>query len=66
MFQRKATFDVDLRSHKWLLEYLIDEWPENLPPMAHTPNPTIPVFVVSAVAARPQASQGAGCGQTGG
>jgi hypothetical protein len=41
-------------------EYLLDEWPESLPPLAHTPNPTIPVFVVSAVAAHPQASQGAG------
>ena len=46
-------------------EYLLDEWPESLPYMAHTPNPTIPVFVVSAVAAHPQASQGAGCSQTG-
>ncbi len=43
----------------------LDEWPESLPYMAHTPKPTIPVFVVSAVAAHPQASQGAGCGQTG-
>jgi hypothetical protein len=46
-------------------EYLLDEWPESLPHMAHTPNPTIPVFVVSAVATYPQASQGTGCGQAG-
>jgi hypothetical protein len=45
--------------------YLLDEWPESLPYMAHTPDPTIPVFVVIAVAAQPQASQGAGCGQSG-
>ena len=45
-------------------DYLLDEWPEGL--VAHTANPTIPVFVVRAVAAHPQASQGAGCGQTGG
>jgi hypothetical protein len=44
-------------------DYLLDEWPEGL--LAHTANPTIPVFVVSAVTAHPQASQGAGCGQTG-
>ena len=42
--------------------YLLDEWPEGL--LAHAPNPTIPVFVVSAVAAHPQAAQGAGYGQT--
>ena len=35
-------------------DYLLDEWSENLPYMA--------VFVVRAVAAHPQASQGAGCG----
>ena len=47
-------------------DYLLDEWPEGLPYMAHSPNPSIPVFVVRAVAAHAQASQGAGCGQTGG
>ena len=46
-------------------DFLLDERPESLPYMAYTPNPTIPVFVVSAVATHPQASQGAGCGQTG-
>jgi len=44
-------------------DYLLDEWPEGL--LAHTANPTIPVFVVSAVAAHPQAAQGAGYGQIG-
>ena len=44
-------------------EYLLDEWPEGL--LAHAANPTIPVFIVSAMAAHPQASQGAGCGQSG-
>jgi hypothetical protein len=42
-------------------EYLLDEWPDGL--LAHSAN--IPVVVVSAMAAHPQASQGAGCGQTG-
>jgi hypothetical protein len=44
-------------------EYLLDEWPEGL--LAHAANPTIPVFIVSAMAAHPQALQGAGCGQSG-
>jgi hypothetical protein len=44
-------------------EYVLDEWPEGL--LAHSANPTIPVFVVSTMAAHPQASQGAGCGQSG-
>lgn len=44
-------------------EYLLDEWPEGL--FARAASPTIPVFVVSAMAAHPQASQGAGCGQSG-
>ena len=44
-------------------DYLLYEWPEGL--LAHTANPTIPVFVVSALTAHPQASQGAGRGQIG-
>ena len=44
-------------------DYLLDEWPEGL--LAHAASPTIPVFVVSTVAAHPQASKGAGCGQAG-
>jgi hypothetical protein len=44
-------------------DYLLDEWPEGL--LARAANPTIPVFIVSAIAAHPQASQGASCGQSG-
>jgi len=40
-------------------DYQLDEWPEGL--LAHAANPTIPVFIVSAVAAHPQASR-CGCG----
>ena len=43
-------------------DYLLDERPQGL--LAQAANPTIPVFIVSAMAAHPQASQGAGCGQT--
>ena len=50
------TFEGDLVA----AEYLLDEWPESLPYVAHTPKPTVPVFIVRAVAAHPQASQGAG------
>jgi hypothetical protein len=35
-------------------EYLLDEWPESLPYMAHSSNPTIPVFIVRAMAAHPR------------
>jgi hypothetical protein len=44
-------------------DYLLDEWPEGL--VAHATSPTIPVFLVCTVAAHPQASKGAGCGQAG-
>ena len=43
-------------------EYLLDEWPEGL--LARAANPTIPVFVVSAMAAHPQALKSADCGQS--
>jgi hypothetical protein len=52
------TFEGDPSS----ADYLLDEWPEAL--LAHAANPTIPVFVVSAVAAHPQASRGAGAGRS--
>jgi hypothetical protein len=55
------TFEGDPAS----ADYLLDEAPERLPKMAHAAKPTIPVFVVRAMAAHPQASRGAGCGQTG-
>jgi hypothetical protein len=45
--------------------YLLKECREGIPSMSQGTNPTIPVFVVSVVAAHPQASQGVGCGQTG-
>jgi hypothetical protein len=54
------TFEGDPAS----ADFLLDEAPESPPYMAHTPKPTIPVFVVRAMAAHPQAAQGAGCGQT--
>jgi len=63
-FSEKLCLMLTFEDDPVAAEYLLDEWPESLPFMAHTPNPTIPVFVVSAVAAHPQASQGAGCGQT--
>ena len=46
----------------YLADYLLDEWPEG--PLAHAANPTIPVFVVCAIAAHLQASRGAGAGQS--
>jgi hypothetical protein len=61
MVQRKAALDVDLRAAE--ANYLLDEWPEGL--LARTANPSIPVFVVSAIDAHPEASQGAGCGYAG-
>ena len=64
-FSEKLRLMLTFEGDPAAAEYLLDEWPESLPYMAHTPNPTIPVFVVRAVAAHPQASQGAGCGQTG-
>ena len=63
-FSEKLRLMLSFEGDPVAAEYLLDEWPESLH-MAHTPHPTIPVFVVSAVAAHPQASQGAGCGQTG-
>ena len=63
-FSKKLLLMLTFEGDPVAAEYLIDEWPEGL--LAHAASPTIPVFVVSAVAAHPQASQGAGCGQTGG
>jgi hypothetical protein len=50
------TFEGDPAS----ADYLLEEAPESLPYMAHAAKPTIPVFVVRALAAHPQAAQGAG------
>ena len=63
-FSEKLRLMLTFEGDPVAADYLLDEWPEGL--LAHSANPTIPVFVVSAVAAHPQASQGAGCGQTGG
>ena len=63
-FSEKLRLMLTFEGDPVAAEYLLDEWHESLPYMAHIPKPTIPVFVVG-VAAHPQASQGAGCGQTG-
>ena len=62
-FSEKLRLMLTFEGDPGAADYLLDEWPEGL--LAHTANPTIPVFVVSAVSAHPQASQGAGCGQIG-
>jgi hypothetical protein len=64
-FSEKLRLMLTFEGEPHAAQYLLDERAETLPPMAHSPNPTIPVFVVSAVAAHPQASQGVGFGQTG-
>ena len=64
-FSEKLRLMLTFEGHPVAAEYLLGEWSESLPYTAHTLKPTIPVFVVRAVAAHPQASQGAGCGQTG-
>jgi hypothetical protein len=63
-FSEKLRLMLTFEGDPVAAEYLLDEWPESLPHMAHTSNPTIPVFVVRTVAAHPQASKGAGYGQT--
>jgi hypothetical protein len=62
-FSEKLRLMLTFEGDPVAADYVLDEWPESL--LAHSANPTIPVFVVRAVAAYPQASQGAGCGQTG-
>ena len=62
-FSEKLRLMLTFEGDPVAADYLLDECPEGL--LAHSANPTIPVFVVRAVAAHPQASQGAGCGQTG-
>jgi hypothetical protein len=64
-FSEKLRLMLTFEGDPLAAEYLLDEWPESLPHMAHISSPTIPVFVASAVAAHPQASQGAGFGQVG-
>jgi hypothetical protein len=62
-FSQKLRLMLTFEGNPAEAAYLLDEWPEGL--LTHPANPTIPVFVVSAMAAHPQASQGAGCGQIG-
>ena len=62
-FSEKLRLMLTFEGDRAEAEYLLDEWPEGL--LAHSANPTIPVFVVSTMAAHLQASQGAGCGQNG-
>ena len=62
-FSKKLHLMLTFEGDPVAANYLLDEWPEGL--LAHTANPTIPVFVVSAIAAQPQATHGAGCGQVG-
>ena len=62
-FSEKRRLMLTFEGDPVAADYVLDEWPEG--PLAHSANPTIPVFVVRAVAAHPQASQGAGCGQIG-
>ena len=64
-FSEKLRLMLTFEGDPVAAEYLLDEWHESLPYMAHIPKPTIPVFVVRAMAAHPQAARGAGCGQTG-
>ena len=63
-FSEKLRLMLTFEGDPMAADYLLDEWPEGLPHMAHTPNPTIPVFLVIAVTAHPEASQGARCGHT--
>jgi hypothetical protein len=62
-FSEKLRLMLTFEGDRADADYLLDEWPEGL--LARGANPTIPVFIVSALAAHPQASQGAGCGQIG-
>jgi hypothetical protein len=62
-FSEKLRLMLTFEGDPVAADHLLDEWPEGL--LAHVANPTIPVFVVSAIAAHRQASQGAGCGQIG-
>ena len=64
-FSEKLRLMLTFEGDPLAAEYLLDEWPESLPYMVHTSNPTIPVFIVSAISAHPQASKGAGFGQSG-
>ena len=44
-FSEKLRLMLTFEGDPGSADYLLDEWPEGLPYMAHTPKPTIPVFV---------------------
>ena len=50
-FSEKLRLMLTFEGDPVAADYVLDEWPEGL--LAHSANPTIPVFVVSAVAAHP-------------
>ena len=50
-FSEKLRLMLTFEGDPGAADYLLDEWPEGL--LAHATSPTIPVFVVSAVAAHP-------------
>jgi hypothetical protein len=52
-FSEKLRLMLSFEGDPAAADYLLDESPER---MAHAPKPTIPVFVVRAMAAHPQAS----------
>jgi hypothetical protein len=53
-FSEKLRLMLTFEGDRADADYLLDEWPEGL--LARGANPTIPVFIVSALAAHPQAS----------
>ena len=61
-FSEKLRLMLTFEGDPAVADYLLDEWPESL--LAHAANPTIPVFIASAIAAHLRASRGAGAGQT--
>jgi hypothetical protein len=63
-FSEKLRIMLTFEGDPGSADYLLDEALESVPHRAHTAKPTIPVFVVRAMAAHPQAGQGAGRGQT--
>ena len=52
-FSEKLRLILTFEGDPLAAEYLLDEWPESLPHMAHTAKPTIPVFIVNAISAHP-------------
>ena len=63
-FSEKLRLMLTFQGDPDAAEYLLEERLERLSSMTRTTNPTIPVFVVRAVAAHPQTSRDIRCGQT--